>query len=58
MTSVSGHLTSCKFGDDYERNWEHPPPESLFDAPIRVIVDPVRAQLTKSQTCNLFHVLG
>lgn len=33
MTSVLGHLTSIDFPADY-KNWDHPPPDSLFEAPI------------------------
>lgn len=41
MTAVSGHLTQARFDDEYEQNWDHPPPESLFNAPVRVKVDDV-----------------
>jgi DNA topoisomerase III len=41
MTSVSGHLTAAKFGDEYERNWNYPPPDALFDAPVLVKVEDV-----------------
>lgn len=41
MTSVSGHLTSTKFGDEYERDWDYPPPDALFNAPVRVKVEDV-----------------
>lgn len=41
MTSVSGHLTATKFDDEYERNWDYPPPEALFDAPVRVKIEDV-----------------
>ena len=33
MTAVTGHLTSVEFTAEY-KNWSHPPPESLFTAPI------------------------
>lgn len=33
MTCVSGHLTNVEFTNEY-KNWSHPPPESLFTAPI------------------------
>lgn len=42
MTSVSGHLTATKFTDEYERDWSHPPPDALFDAPVLVKVEEVR----------------
>ena len=41
MTAVSGHLTQARFDYEYEQNWDHPPPESLFNAPVRVKVDDV-----------------
>lgn len=37
MTSVSGHLTEVQFGPEY-KDWSHPPPESLFSAPVRTFV--------------------
>ncbi|RDW83380.1 DNA topoisomerase [Coleophoma crateriformis] len=37
MTSVSGHLSAVDFASEY-KNWSHPPPESLFGAPIREFV--------------------
>ncbi|UKZ88380.1 uncharacterized protein TrAFT101_004138 [Trichoderma asperellum] len=33
MTCVTGHLTNVEFTNEYN-NWSHPPPESLFTAPI------------------------
>ncbi|EHK41268.1 hypothetical protein TRIATDRAFT_249816 [Trichoderma atroviride IMI 206040] len=33
MTCVTGHLTNVEFTNEY-KNWSHPPPESLFTAPI------------------------
>jgi hypothetical protein len=41
MTSVSGHLTAVKFDDEYERSWDNPPPEALFDASVQVKVEDV-----------------
>lgn len=41
MTAVLGHLTKTEFGPQY-KNWQHPPPESLFNAPIMTSVDAVR----------------
>ncbi|KJZ71797.1 hypothetical protein HIM_08817 [Hirsutella minnesotensis 3608] len=32
MTCVTGHLTQLEFPNEY-KNWQHPPPESLFTAP-------------------------
>lgn len=43
MTCVSGHLTGVEFPSDY-KNWESPPPESLFSAPILTTVQHVRAR--------------
>jgi len=40
MTCVSGHLTGVEFHSDY-KNWESPPPESLFAAPIITTVQEV-----------------
>ncbi|KAH8815689.1 DNA topoisomerase [Xylogone sp. PMI_703] len=39
MTSVSGHLTDLKFDSEYDQDWTYPPPERLFEAPVRVVVD-------------------
>ncbi|KPM37779.1 DNA topoisomerase 3 [Neonectria ditissima] len=33
MTCVTGHLTNAEFTPDY-KNWSHPPPETLFHAPV------------------------
>jgi DNA topoisomerase-3 len=43
MTCVSGHLTEARFDPEYEQDWQYPPPESLFGAPVRVKVDRVCA---------------
>ncbi|KAI0002817.1 prokaryotic type I DNA topoisomerase [Xylariaceae sp. FL0662B] len=37
MTSVLGHITSTVFPQDYKQ-WEYPPPERLFDAPVNIVV--------------------
>lgn len=42
MTCVSGHLTDAKFPDEYEGDWSYPPPEALFNAPVKVEVSKVR----------------
>lgn len=42
MTSVSGHLTSTLFGTAY-KDWNSPPPQALFSAPVIVGVDEVCA---------------
>jgi hypothetical protein len=41
MTCVSGHLTDAYFDAEYEKDWENPPPEALFQAPVRVSVKKV-----------------
>ncbi|KAK0389099.1 hypothetical protein NLU13_2674 [Sarocladium strictum] len=33
MTCVTGHLTAVEFSSEY-KNWQYPPPESLFNAPV------------------------
>ena len=40
MTCVSGHLTATEFGPEV-KDWNHPPPERLFDAPVHIRVDQV-----------------
>ncbi|KAF6823436.1 DNA topoisomerase [Colletotrichum musicola] len=37
MTAVLGHLTGLEFTEANKR-WEHPPPESLFTAPVVTVV--------------------
>ncbi|KAL2164591.1 hypothetical protein VTH06DRAFT_3808 [Thermothelomyces fergusii] len=37
MTAVKGHLTTVEFPGDYKQ-WDYPPPERLFDAPIMTVV--------------------
>ena len=37
MTSVIGHLTGLEFPPEY-RDWRHPPPARLFDAPVQVCI--------------------
>ncbi len=49
MTSVLGHLTSAEFPADYKK-WEYPPPESLFDAPVNIVVSDV-----SYSSCNTQH---
>jgi len=41
MTSVKGHLTELHFPPEYKK-WEHPPPDSLFNAPVNTVVSDVR----------------
>lgn len=40
MTSVRGHLTELHFPAEYKK-WEHPPPDSLFNAPVMTVVSDV-----------------
>ena len=42
MTAVRGHLTSADFSEEY-KNWDYPPPERLFDAPVKIDVALVRS---------------
>ncbi|KAK1703790.1 DNA topoisomerase [Colletotrichum lupini] len=37
MTAVLGHLTGLEFTPE-NKNWSHPPPESLFSAPVVTVV--------------------
>ncbi|KAK3692533.1 DNA topoisomerase [Podospora appendiculata] len=37
MTSVKGHLTTMDFTAEHQR-WDYPPPDRLFDAPLRTFV--------------------
>lgn len=58
MTSVSGHLTATKFDDEFERDWSYPPPDTLFEAPVRVKVEEVcdhasLGELSKLSRCKL-----
>lgn len=40
MTAVRGHLTAVEFPSDFKQ-WEYPPPDRLFDAPIRTVIPTV-----------------
>ncbi|KAK4106616.1 prokaryotic type I DNA topoisomerase [Parathielavia hyrcaniae] len=37
MTAVKGHLTAVEFPGDYKQ-WEYPPPDRLFDAPVLTVI--------------------
>ncbi|ORY70161.1 DNA topoisomerase [Pseudomassariella vexata] len=37
MTSVLGHITELVFPSEY-KDWRHPPPERLFDAPVNTVI--------------------
>ena len=41
MTAVKGHLTAVEFPADFKQ-WEYPPPDRLFDAPVLTVVPNVR----------------
>jgi hypothetical protein len=45
MTSVLGHLTGLEFPPEY-KDWRHPPPARLFDAPVQVCIADVGVPLT------------
>lgn len=40
MTAVKGHLTAVEFPPDFKQ-WEYPPPDRLFDAPVRTVIPTV-----------------
>ena len=44
MTSVLGHLTEVNFPPEYKK-WEHPPTDSLFNAPVNTVVADVRFEV-------------
>ncbi|KAK1826241.1 DNA topoisomerase [Podospora conica] len=37
MTAVRGHLTGVEFPPDF-KDWSYPPPDRLFNAPIRTVI--------------------
>ncbi|KAF3770002.1 hypothetical protein M406DRAFT_34535 [Cryphonectria parasitica EP155] len=47
MTAVLGHLTSTDFEDGF-RNWRHPPPVALFNAPILTSVANDKKDIAKN----------
>ncbi|KAH6998765.1 DNA topoisomerase [Ilyonectria robusta] len=47
MTCVTGHLTNVEFTPEY-KNWSHPPPESLFRAPVVTSVHDDKKQIAKN----------
>ncbi|UKZ77833.1 hypothetical protein TrVFT333_005559 [Trichoderma virens FT-333] len=47
MTCVTGHLTNAEFTSEY-KNWSHPPPESLFTAPIVTSVHDDKKDIAKN----------
>lgn len=49
MTGVLGHLTNLEFPSEY-KNWNHPPPESLFTAPVIISVNEVHASVPEASS--------
>ncbi|KAL2181757.1 DNA topoisomerase [Thermothelomyces heterothallicus CBS 202.75] len=47
MTAVKGHLTTVEFPGDYKQ-WEYPPPDRLFDAPIMTVVSSDSKSIAKN----------
>lgn len=47
MTCVIGHLTNVEFTSEY-KNWSHPPPETLFTAPVMTSVQEVSISVPKA----------
>lgn len=41
MTCVTGHMTAVELSPDF-KDWKHPPPDRLFDAPVQTVVPDVR----------------
>ncbi len=50
MTAVKGHLTAVEFPADFKQ-WEYPPPDRLFDAPVLTVVPNVRGIGSLSESC-------
>jgi DNA topoisomerase-3 len=48
MTAVKGHLTAVEFPPDYKQ-WEYPPPDRLFDAPVLTVIPPVKTHQTSEE---------
>jgi hypothetical protein len=44
MTAVKGHLTAVEFPGEYKQ-WEYPPPDRLFDAPVLTVIPNVSGTL-------------
>ncbi|KAH9898858.1 DNA topoisomerase [Xylariomycetidae sp. FL2044] len=47
MTCVLGHLTSAEFPAEY-KNWQYPPPDRLFDAPVNVVVSEDKTKIAEN----------
>ena len=52
MTAVKGHLTAVEFPADFKQ-WEYPPPDRLFDAPVLTVVPNVRDIDSLFESCAL-----
>ncbi|KAH6627843.1 DNA topoisomerase [Chaetomium tenue] len=47
MTAVKGHLTTVEFPPDYKQ-WEYPPPDRLFDAPVLTVIPTDNKSIAKN----------
>ncbi|GAB1320611.1 DNA topoisomerase [Madurella fahalii] len=47
MTAVKGHLTAVEFPPDFKQ-WEYPPPDRLFDAPVRTVIPTDNKHIAKN----------
>ncbi|KAL2201373.1 DNA topoisomerase [Corynascus similis CBS 632.67] len=47
MTAVKGHLTAVDFPGEYKQ-WEYPPPDRLFDAPITTTIHSDNKSIAKN----------
>ena len=57
MTCVVGHLTNLDFPSDY-KNWQFPPPDRLFGAPVNTIIQPVSVKENKATMAGVSVVCG
>ncbi|KXX73979.1 DNA topoisomerase 3 [Madurella mycetomatis] len=47
MTAVKGHLTAVEFPPDFKQ-WEYPPPDRLFDAPVWTVIPTDNKHIAKN----------
>ncbi|KAK4137280.1 prokaryotic type I DNA topoisomerase [Trichocladium antarcticum] len=47
MTAVKGHLTAVEFPQEFKQ-WEYPPPDRLFDAPVHTVIMGDNKQIAKN----------
>lgn len=47
MTSVLGHITATVFPPEYN-DWKYPPPDRLFDAPVKTIFADDKTDIAKN----------